>query len=76
MSKRRHSLGDESIRSATVLASWARAGIDTLLPEAQLLAHIKGKSRRPRKGKGRAGEDASEGGYNSIDINSEQSDSN
>ena len=58
MSKRRHSLGDESVRAATVLASWARAGVSMLLPEAELLAHIKDKARRQKKGKGRATPDA------------------
>ena len=53
VSKRRHSLGDESIRSATVLASWARAGISSLLPETELVNHIKDKARRPNKGKGK-----------------------
>ena len=71
VSKRRHSLGDESVRSATVLASWARAGIDTLLPEAQLLDHIREKPKRPRnKGKGKAiePEDGSGGTDNESSV--------
>lgn len=49
VSKLRHSLGDESVRAATVLASWANSGIESLLPEDQLIEHIKGKAKRPTK---------------------------
>ena len=34
-----------------MLASWSRAGIDTLLPVDELLTFIKAKSKRPKKGK-------------------------
>lgn len=51
VSKLRHALGDESVRAATVVASWAKSGIAELLPETQLTEHVKDKSRRMGKGK-------------------------
>jgi len=52
VSKHRYSLTDESVRAVTVLASWSRADINSLLPESQLLAHINAKAKRPKKSKG------------------------
>ena len=54
VSKLRHALGDESVRAATVVASWAKSGIPQLLPEAQLIEFVKDKSRRVGKSKGKA----------------------
>ena len=49
VSKKRHALNDKSIRAGTLLASWVRSGIPSLLPEAELASAIKAKSRRPKK---------------------------
>ena len=49
VSKKRHGLNDKSIRAGTLLASWAKSGIATLLPEAELVSAIKAKARRPKK---------------------------
>ena len=50
VSKKRHALTDESIRAATLLASWQKSGIKELLPEHELVAAVKAKSRRAKKG--------------------------
>ena len=47
VSKRCHALSDESVRAATVLASWAR--IPGLVPETDILEHIKGKKSHAKK---------------------------
>lgn len=51
VSKRRHSLNDESTRAATVLSSWAMAG--GIIPEGKILEVFREKSKRS-KGKGKA----------------------
>lgn len=54
VSKLRHALSDESVRAATVVASWEKSGIQELLPEGQLIAHVQEKPKRSGKGKGKA----------------------
>lgn len=44
VSKRRHGLSDESIRSATVLGSWST--VDGLIPEEDLLERFRNKNKR------------------------------
>lgn len=51
VSKRRHSLSDESTRAATVLSSWAT--VEEIIPEKEILAAFAGKSKRG-KGKEKA----------------------
>ena len=49
VSKRRHSLNDESTHTAIVLSSWA--SIPGLVPEEEILDVFCGKSKRSKKGK-------------------------
>ncbi|TDL21387.1 hypothetical protein BD410DRAFT_724431, partial [Rickenella mellea] len=44
VSKRRHSLSDESLRAATVLSSWA--DVEGLIPEAEIVEHFRDKKSR------------------------------
>lgn len=57
VSKRRHSLNDESTRAAAVLSSWAMVG--GVIPEAEILDAFRAKAQRVKapKGKGRATDD-------------------
>lgn len=59
VSKLRHRLVDESIRSGTLIGSWLRSGIPEIVQEEQLLEAIRDKSKRSNKGKGKAQEVAS-----------------
>ncbi len=52
VSKRRHSLNDDSTRAATILSSWAQVG--GLIPEGEILAAFREKSKRSGKGKEKA----------------------
>lgn len=56
VSKLRHSLSDQSVRASTILGSWIRSGIPEIVREAELLEHIRNKSKRPNKGKGKGKE--------------------
>lgn len=47
VSKRRHALGEESTRAATVLSSWAR--IPGLIPEDDMIRAMKGRNKRTKK---------------------------
>ncbi|GJE85026.1 hAT transposon family protein [Phanerochaete sordida] len=47
VSKRRHSLNDESTRAATVISSWA--AVPGLIPEAALVATFADKAKRSKK---------------------------
>lgn len=49
VSKRRHSLNDESTRAATILSSWAQVG--GLIPEGEILSTFREKSKRSGKAK-------------------------
>lgn len=51
VSKRRHSLNDESTQAATVLSSWAMVG--GIIPEGKILEVFRDKSKRS-KGKSKA----------------------
>jgi hypothetical protein len=42
----RHHLSDESVRSATVLGSWA--SLPNLIPTDEIIELFKNKSRRPK----------------------------
>lgn len=46
VSRLRHSLNEESVRTSTVLGSWAN--IPGLVPEEEIVEFIKTSSRRPR----------------------------
>lgn len=46
VSRLRHSLNEESVRTSTVLGSWAN--IPGLVPEEDIVEFIKSSSRRPR----------------------------
>ncbi len=46
VSRLRHSLNEESVRTSTVLGSWAN--IPDLIPEEDIIDFIKSSSRRPR----------------------------
>ena len=49
VSKKRHALNEKSIHAGTLLSSWAKSVIPTLLPEAELVSAIKAKARCPKK---------------------------
>lgn len=48
VSKRRHALGDESVRAATVLGAWA-ATAPEVIPEAEIVEVFRNKSKRTKK---------------------------
>ena len=47
MSKRRHSLNDESTSAATVISSWA--AVPGLIPEAAIVSAFADKAKRSKK---------------------------
>lgn len=51
VSKRRHSLNDESTRAATVLSSWAT--VDGVIPEREILELLREKNKRSKGSKGK-----------------------
>lgn len=53
VSKLRHSLSDQSVRASTILRSWIRSGIPEIVQEAELLEHIRKKTKQTNKGKGK-----------------------
>ena len=46
VSKHRHNLSEKSVRSATILGSWAQVG--GIIPEEEVLEHFKSKNRRTK----------------------------
>lgn len=65
VSKRRHSLSDESTRAATVLSSWA--SVPGLIPEDEIVAVFRDKTKRS-KDKGKGGGDNADTTSKAADV--------